>query len=613
MSIHRLQVEGGFLNGLDIEFSAGLNVLIGERGTGKTSVIELLRYALQAGSLLDGAEARLTERARAALGDGVVRVEAEGPDGPIEVSRSYRDSEPRRVGAIPNVTVVGQTEMESIGYEPRSRLRLLDRYGGGASAVEAQEATSALSETRSLTEQLTQVRHDLARVAQALDELAGVPDDLANAVEAQQRGLESVNATAEEAERLSALQSQVEAARQFLDQIRDAEGVLEANRRLVADASTRWRDSPLAQVDGGTGLAAGALEAMSKAREALSVANAEGERAATLLLELRAAQETSLANLDRETKALRDHLESLQEGLSAAARAVEGLRERAGTRTALLERRVQLEAELRKLAQERQAAYTAVSELRAKRLDRRLDVAASLSRDFGPSIRVRVNGGADRSNFVAAIIEALTGSGLHYNTLGPLLAESMSPLELVEAAEQLNEDAIATAAGLPGTRAAQIAMQLNTSELADLALSPIDDVIELELLDGAEYKPMKILSIGQRCTVVLPVILGAPTTCLILDQPEDNLDNAFLASTIVPGIAARASESQVIIATHNANIPVLGGAKRVLHMGSDGARGFLVSAGGLEASDTRRAITEIMEGGLEAFQRRASFYGVTDE
>ena len=46
MNIERLQIEGGFLDGFDIKFASGLNVLIGARGTGKTSVIELIRFAL---------------------------------------------------------------------------------------------------------------------------------------------------------------------------------------------------------------------------------------------------------------------------------------------------------------------------------------------------------------------------------------------------------------------------------------------------------------------------------------------------------------------------------------------------------------------------------------
>ena len=74
VQVERLTVEEGRLGGLDIEFLPGLNVLIGERGTGKTSVIELLRFALGAGWFTEDARTRGHQQALAVLGDGKVYV-----------------------------------------------------------------------------------------------------------------------------------------------------------------------------------------------------------------------------------------------------------------------------------------------------------------------------------------------------------------------------------------------------------------------------------------------------------------------------------------------------------------------------------------------------------
>ena len=63
-----------------------------------------------------------------------------------------------------------------------------------------------------------------------------------------------------------------------------------------------------------------------------------------------------------------------------------------------------------------------------------------------------------------------------------------------------------------------------------------------------------------------------------------------------------------VFSTHNANIPVLGNADRVIQLGSDGRRGFVVIAAPLENQAIVSSITTIMEGGAEAFERRASFY-----
>ena len=74
VDIERLQIEGGFLDGFDVKFSSGLNVLIGARGTGKTSVIELIRFALAARNHTSEASERSEEHAEAVLADGAVSI-----------------------------------------------------------------------------------------------------------------------------------------------------------------------------------------------------------------------------------------------------------------------------------------------------------------------------------------------------------------------------------------------------------------------------------------------------------------------------------------------------------------------------------------------------------
>ena len=124
------------------------------------------------------------------------------------------------------------------------------------------------------------------------------------------------------------------------------------------------------------------------------------------------------------------------------------------------------------------------------------------------------------------------------------------------------------------------------------------------------YRNTQVLSTGQRCTVVLPILMRHVDRPVIVDQPEDNLDNAFIVETLVVGLARRGAEGQVICATHNPNIPVLGNAAYVVEMDADGRRGFARNQGELDEPAIVEAITKVMEGGREAFARRAEFYGV---
>jgi hypothetical protein len=95
---------------------------------------------------------------------------------------------------------------------------------------------------------------------------------------------------------------------------------------------------------------------------------------------------------------------------------------------------------------------------------------------------------------------------------------------------------------------------------------------------------------------------------LIVDQPEDHLDNAYVAGTLVQAIVKRRADSQLLFATHNANIPVLGNASRVFVLGSDGRRGFIKRCGPLDDPGIVEDISSLMEGGREAFAKRAAFY-----
>jgi ABC-type Mn2+/Zn2+ transport system ATPase subunit len=148
---------------------------------------------------------------------------------------------------------------------------------------------------------------------------------------------------------------------------------------------------------------------------------------------------------------------------------------------------------------------------------------------------------------------------------------------------------------------------LRESDLGELATCRVEDNATFQLLDGSDYKDVGQLSTGQRCTVILPIVLEHRDRILIVDQPEDHIDNAFIADTLIKALR-RPADGQIILSTHNPNIPVLGEAQEVVHLGSDGQHGFVLTAAPLDDERIVTAITNVMEGGIEAFQKRARFY-----
>jgi ABC-type Mn2+/Zn2+ transport system ATPase subunit len=117
------------------------------------------------------------------------------------------------------------------------------------------------------------------------------------------------------------------------------------------------------------------------------------------------------------------------------------------------------------------------------------------------------------------------------------------------------------------------------------------------------------LSPGQRCSAVLPILLLTGECPLIIDQPEDNLDNRLIRKVIVNILASIKLRRQVIVATHNPNLPVLGDVEAaVILSGKGDCECEVIEQGDLDSTSLSRQLTEVMEGGREAFQYRHAIY-----
>lgn len=161
--------------------------------------------------------------------------------------------------------------------------------------------------------------------------------------------------------------------------------------------------------------------------------------------------------------------------------------------------------------------------------------------------------------------------------------------------------------GIDGDRAGRILLLLREDPTA-CALETVDlhDRPVIELQDGERYKPTSSLSTGQRCTAILPILLHESERPLLIDQPEDNLDNSYVTK-LVSSIRAVARGRQLLFATHNPNLPVLGEAPRVLVLASNGATAWLEGQGDVE--EVRAHVEGVLEGGKEAFLQRMKRYG----
>ena len=118
------------------------------------------------------------------------------------------------------------------------------------------------------------------------------------------------------------------------------------------------------------------------------------------------------------------------------------------------------------------------------------------------------------------------------------------------------------------------------------------------------FRSIDRASAGQKTSAILSFLLAYGEEPLILDQPEDDLDNALIYELIVKQIRENKARRQIIVVTHNPNIVVHGDAEWVLPLRIRKGGIEVDRPGGLQEIKVRQAVCDIMEGGVEAFERR---------
>ncbi len=608
MWIEALHVEGGVLNSFDQRFSPKLNVLIGGRGTGKSSVIELIRFCLGAGSYTKTGQKDSIEHALGVLGDGRVTVTLTNGRERIEVSRTAQDTEPEESNSFVPPFVFSQSEIEAIGLQAQSRLSLVDGF-----LAPAQKQASADSATASKISSAT------AEIRTLLSEI----DDIAEKTAELPKLQEQLQALKVQSASQSKVHKEIEVHRTTLAEITPLVAAARVRSEVIgrsADRLTAWTNSLEDLLDRKPSLEpwpkqAGTADELSDLRKKETQANLrfrsgreEIQSIAAELERKKVAAANQWVGLENRARDVRQKIEEQQKGASALDKRIGDLTQQISVLKSLIDLRKEREARVKGVADKRTKLLEQQDAARQARTKAREKVASRLSKELGPTVRVAVSPYSQHREYVGALSAALRGSGLRYTELAERIAEIYSPEEIAALAEVRNFSSISSTLEITEERALRLCDALREQTGVALFTITVEDDIQIELLDGTDYKGIDFLSMGQRCTVVLPIILCHTDRMIVLDQPEDHLDNGFIVGTLVNAIAARSQDAQSVVATHNPNIPVLGDAAHVIHLDSDGSRCFVRATGAIDAPRIVDAITTIMEGGREAFARRAEFY-----
>ena len=122
--------------------------------------------------------------------------------------------------------------------------------------------------------------------------------------------------------------------------------------------------------------------------------------------------------------------------------------------------------------------------------------------------------------------------------------------------------------------------------------------------DGTDFQHITQASAGQRSAAMLAFLLAHGNEPLVLDQPEDDLDNHLIYDLVVRQIRENKLRRQIIVVTHNPNIVVNGDAEMLHALDFRAGQCVVAQAGSLQKESMREEVCRVMEGGREAFERR---------
>lgn len=612
--ITQLEVESGFLDGVKLELVPGLNCLIGERGTGKTTVLEFLRFALKPESDSKKLKSLIKEN----LGSGLVRVglttkeglrltvERQGGAAAAEVLNDKGLPAGYRLehGVLFDCDIYGQDEIEAIAGTRERQLELIDRFARTEIQDLESKARVLMNELRGNAHEVLTMEEKCGAFEEGTAGLTEMRERLA-ALEANASGasLEGFNREVELKGLRDREQRAVDQVLRYLDAKRDA---LARERTNLAQGSRLDIEDALA---GPNAARMRTLQAVAeKVRKDIERALAEA------LSSLEDAR-PELEALKRELAA--EHLtqDARYRELAVAHDAQRGL----ATERVELQKRVNAaleqdrtlkehEEQLQALRRRRKELLQQLQNVRQERYEIRCRVAERLTSALGPEVEVKIDEAGGNDAYEKLLTEALGGFQKQVQPLAKSISERLPARDLVRIVQNRQKDALAQHAKLAAKKAEQVCDHLlkNGELLFEIEIVETTDMPKITLLDEGTPKELSTLSTGQKCTTVLPILLLEETKPLLIDQPEDNVDNKYVFKVVVEKLRKIKANRQLIFVTHNANIPVLGEAERVVVMKSSGDRARVLAVGNVD--EVKDHVETILEGGAEAFEARRKLY-----
>jgi hypothetical protein len=621
--IRNIAISGsGFLGDLNISWNQDLNVIIGGRGAGKSAVLESLRYAFAMAPYSD--QPSREGLVRRALGsDGKVEVILDRPirEGKLrqyrivrawgEEPRTFQVSPEKPLKATPSelltpdggLSVFGQREIYAVSGSQEHRLAFLDELIG-EQARKCADAVDKVMESLTLNgAAILDLQTKLVKREEYLQRLKKIDHEIET----------RKNHPPERPKEGGDFRGLGEYLKNATNALRRASSDCDHWRtNLLAITETTHRnlmDLP----DKQSTILQEAAKVLSVLEESLKVVLDDQttlfEQAIQNLarLEMR-CQERLRASTEEGNKAERDRKKD-PSGQDQISR----LSEERTSLSSLIAEFDGIEDHLRTLRQKRQELLQQLRDCRAAQNGLRKERADAIAESLNGRLDFRVEFKGEKENYKKNLSLLLKGSNLSQEAIDQLvLPEATDGIAIAEAVRAGSQE-IQTGFGLKPEMADRLIHWLNAdpSRLLDLEKLIPQDALRLKMKRDGPHRSLEHLSSAQGAVEVLLLLLGLKSQIVVIDQVEDYLDDPFIHEEILQilreqkGLKQQSPQHQVILATNDATIPVMSDAELVISLEARGDRAHIVGRGSIDDRSMQELIKSLLQGGKEAFQRRA--------
>lgn len=651
--LKRVQIEGGFLDGLDLKLNPNLNCIIGGRGTGKSTLLELVRYAFDIEVKTEAnrsqSESIIAHTFPAGscikidfyAGDTSYRIERTAERPP----RVYRDGSPHPLDVAPQqllpIQVYGQKEIYQISLDPQFQLRLLDNYVEEVIRNLRDREDQISTNLKANADEILRQNDEIDSADEKLQRIGAIREELRRMEQKEFVGSLQDKQYSEREMRLLARAEQeveklIESVKSFLVDRRPDSGIFsdEVVTELPNVEVLNYHKKLLERIDAELGTT---LETLIKRIEHIW---SEGHERRIFWQQVYDEQDEIYQTLLREFQTEGEQLDpqryvKLQKQLAS-----------------LVELQEQTEVMRQNVAKLYETRHNLLDQLRVVRRHQyevRYRKAEELTEALNSTVRITVHPEGNRQAYAEYLDDLFRGQNVWRTVqeslvevpapeaeraaqrpvevdgetryLIPGIPRYLDPIDLATAIraqwdedDKLHND-LETRWGVTSSKMRRNLAEITENKLFELQTYRVPDlpVIELQVRRGLlGYRPLSSLSVGQKCTALLGIVLLESSATLLVDQPEDDLDNQFIFDQIVETLRHEKEQRQFLIATHNANIPVSGDAELIIVVNADQKKGWVIEdgIGSIDSPTIKHAVERILEGGQRAFQIRREKYGI---